>query len=78
MLATTMGRRGEEMGYNLIRMRIVSGYLAVNAKGLLLSGNVAWMCYTPLPEINSVESQYVIQWEGTLQLAPINNCQRQR
>ena len=32
MLATTMRRRGEEMGYNLIRMRFVSGYLAVNVR----------------------------------------------
>lgn len=39
MWATTIGEaRREEMGYNLIRMRIMSGYLAVKARGLLLCG----------------------------------------
>lgn len=32
MLATTMGRSAEVMGYNLIRMRIMSGHLAVNER----------------------------------------------
>lgn len=33
MLATTMGEAlKKEMGYNLIRMRIVSGYLTVNVR----------------------------------------------
>lgn len=32
MLATTMGKHGEEMGYNLIRMHVMSGYLVVNVR----------------------------------------------
>lgn len=32
MLATTIGRSGEEMGYNLIRMHIMSGWLTDNVK----------------------------------------------
>lgn len=36
MLATTIGRSGKEMGYNLIRMRIMSGWLTDNVRDYYL------------------------------------------
>lgn len=71
----TTGRSAEEMGYNLIRMCNMSGHITFSVRDYhrveMLPG-----CITPLPEIPSAESQYMILWEGILILAPINNCQR--
>lgn len=71
-----MGWSAGEMGYNLIRMHIVSGPHSQCGRSSL-SGNVVWMYYTLLPEINSAESQYMILWEDTLILAHFNNYQKE-
>lgn len=70
---------GEEkgMGYNLIRTCIMSGIPRRQKQGI----NTEWKCCLGAlqsPGVNSANSQYVIQWEATLILAPINNCQRHR
>lgn len=60
MLATTMRRSATEMGYNLIRMHIMSGHLAVNVRDY----HRGWKCcldvlHSPPSEINSADSHSV-------------------
>lgn len=60
VLATTMRRSATEMGYNLIRMHIMSGHLAVNVRDY----HRGWKCcldvlHSPPSEINSADSHGV-------------------